>query len=48
MENFDLIKNGNDWKTANLTDQQHGIFESLSLIHAIAPQVARQHLSVFK
>ena len=48
MENFDLIKKGNDWKTANLTDQQHGIFESLSLIHAIAPQVTHQHLSVIK
>lgn len=48
MENFDLIKKGNDWKTANLTDQQHGIFESLGLIHAITPQVARQYLSVFK
>lgn len=48
MENFDLIKKGNDWKTANLTDQQHGIFESLGLIRAITPQVARQYLSVFK
>ena len=48
MENFGLIKKGNDWKTANLTDQQHGIFESLGLIQAITPQVARQYLSVFK